>query len=368
MRVLFFGTYDTRPHPRVRVLQEGLRALGDEVLECNAPLGMGTTWRVRMLQHPWLAPALAVRLGTAWSKLWWRMRRIPPVDAIVVGYLGLADVHLARILRRDSTIALDHLAPAAGTALDRGARALPARLLARADRAAVERADVVIVDTPEHQDLLPRGRQEAAVVAPVGAPAAWFRQPRRSTDGIARIVFFGLYTPLQGAPTVGAALRRVLADDLNVAITMIGHGQDLARARQAVGPDPRVRWVRWVAADDLPAVVAGHDICLGIFGTSPKARRVVPNKVYQGAAAGCAVVTSDTPPQRRALAGTGVHVPVGDPDALAAALADLARDPDRLWRSRVAAYDHANRAFRPEQVARPLHERLGAPVREQAAG
>ena len=45
-------------------------------------------------------------------------------------------------------------------------------------------------------------------------------------------------------------------------------------------------------AADLPALVAGHDVCLGIFGTGDKALRVVPNKVFQGAAAGCAIVTS----------------------------------------------------------------------------
>ena len=60
-RVLFFGTYDARKYPRVRVLQEGFEALGDEVLECNAPLRLDTAMRVRIVRHPWLAPVLAVR-------------------------------------------------------------------------------------------------------------------------------------------------------------------------------------------------------------------------------------------------------------------------------------------------------------------
>ena len=45
-------------------------------------------------------------------------------------------------------------------------------------------------------------------------------------------------------------------------------------------------------------MVASHDVCLGIFGDTDKALSVVPTKVYQGAAAGCAVVTSDTAPHR----------------------------------------------------------------------
>ena len=53
---------------------------------------------------------------------------------------------------------------------------------------------------------------------------------------------------------------------------------------------------------------------------------MVPNKVFQGAAAGCAVVTSDTAPQRRVLGDAAVLVPPGDPAALAEALRSLAAD------------------------------------------
>ena len=78
-------------------------------------------------------------------------------------------------------------------------------------------------------------------------------------------------------------------------------GQDRAEAQRLAAGNPRVEWLDWVPAARLPELVARHDVCLGILGTGAKARRVVPNKVYQGAAAGCAVITSDTPPQRSAL-------------------------------------------------------------------
>ena len=75
-------------------------------------------------------------------------------------------------------------------------------------------------------------------------------------------------------------------------------------------------------------------MCLGIFGTGDKAQRVVPNKVFQGAAAGCAIVTSDTAPQRRALGEAAVLVPPGDPGELAGALRQLAADRAALARLR----------------------------------
>lgn len=356
-RVLFFGTYDVRTHPRVQALQEGLAAAGDVVDECNVPLGLDTTMRLRILKRPYLLPVLAVRIAAAWVRLWWRSRRLSPPDAVLVGYLGHFDVHLARRLWPRTPIALDHLISAADTALDRGARpGLLTRLLARLDRAALSIADVPFVDTPEHLDVVPPELRHKIVVVPVGAPDYWFREPQTRTGGSLRVAFFGLYTPLQGAVTIGEAIARVAGSD--VEFTMIGNGQDLAATRAAAGDNRRVRWHDWVDAGDLPDLVAGHDVCLGIFGTGPKARRVVPNKVYQGAAAGCAIVTSDTSPQRSMLDDAAVFLAPGDAGALAAALRDLAEDRDRVEKLRRAAYERADAVFRPARVVVPLRERL----------
>src|SRR5919199_5501004 len=87
-RVLFFGTYDARKYPRVRGLQEGFAALGDELLECNVPLGLDTAARVRILRRPWLVPLLFLRLAVAWARLVRRSRRFRDIDVVVVGYMG----------------------------------------------------------------------------------------------------------------------------------------------------------------------------------------------------------------------------------------------------------------------------------------
>ena len=118
-----------------------------------------------------------------------------------------------------------------------------------------------------------------------------------------KVVFFGLYTPLQGTVTIGKALS--LLSGAPIEVTMIGDGQDRPAAMAAAHACPTIQWLDWVPGDALPSIVAAHDVCLGIFGTTPKALRVVPNKVFQGAAAGCVVVTSDTVPQRQMLGDTG---------------------------------------------------------------
>ncbi len=367
MRLLFFGTYDAGAHPRVAVLRDGLRAHGSTVLECNVPIGLSTAARVSMLRAPWTLPRLAWRLLRCWTELTLRSRRwrTPTSwpDAVVVGYLGHFDVLLARRLFPHVPIVLDHLVGASDTAGDRGVSGgVRQQLLRRLDATALGSADIVVVDTAEHRAALQLPHRARAVVVPVGAPESWFDagDATRTTtyDGPLQVVFFGLFTPLQGAPVIGEALAMLTG----VTTTMIGTGQDLARTRELAGDSPDITWLDWVEGEDLPSVVAGHDVCLGIFGTGPKALRVVPNKVFQGAAAGCAIVTSDTEPQSRALRQAAVLVPPGDPAALADELHALAADRDRLAAARSAARDLARAAFTPTAVTAPLHERLLAVV------
>ncbi len=363
-----FGTYDVRTHPRIGVLVEGLRANGDEVVEVNVPLGIDTAGRVAMLRQPWRLPRLALRLARCWALLAVRGRRAwsrQRPDAVLVGYLGHFDVRLARLLFRRAAIVLDHLIFAADTATDRGeSSSWKMRLLGALDRRALASADLVLVDSEEHAAMVPPELAGRALVVPVGAPASWFAAGAAAAAGGApagpgplRVVFFGLFTPLQGAPAIGAALGE-LAGDPQIRVTMIGQGQDRAETERLAAANPRVEWVDWVSSAALPAVVAGHDVCLGIFGTGAKARRVVPNKVYQGAAAGCAVVTSDSRPQRAALGDAARFVPPGDPVALAAVLRELAADRTALEKLRTAARDRAQDRFAAPAVVGTLRTRM----------
>jgi len=376
MRIIIFGTYDTAMHPRIATIAEGLAARGFDVAECNVPLGLDTAARVDMLARPWRAGGLLARLASRWLALARMARRMPVPDAVVVGYLGHFDVHLARLLFRRGKVpvVLDHLVGASDTGRDRRLDGGPRQMLLRMiDSAALRAADIVVVDTAEHLAALPERHHQRAVVVPVGAPTPWHQAAddaqRPAGSGAPgapdapgapgarlRVAFYGLYTPLQGTPVIGAALGRIAGAPVEV--TMIGRGQDEAQAREAAAANRSVRWLDWVPAAELPALVAAHDVCLGIFGTGEKAKRVVPNKVFQGAAAGCAVITSDTAPQRRVLGDAAILVPPGDPEALAEALLRLSRDREEVLALRKAARHLAQQRFTPEHVVAPLVERL----------
>jgi glycosyltransferase involved in cell wall biosynthesis len=372
MRVIGFGTYDVAQHPRMGVLLQGLLEHGDDVSEVNAPLGITTAERVHMLRVPWRSYRLVIRLVSRWGQLarqGWRAKRSGAIDAVIVGYLGHFDVLLARVLFPRTTVVLEQLVFAADTARDRGTdKGVKLHLMQLIDRLAVAAADLVIVDTDENRDLVPPRARHKVVVVLVGAGETWFAARSRAsahrtaTPGLAptsplRVVFYGLFTPLQGTVTIAHALA-ALADAAGVHTTMIGSGQQWAEVRAIAGTNPRIDWVDWVDAGQLPDVVAAHDVCLGVFGTTPKAHRVVPNKVYQGAAAGCAIVTSDTAPQRRALGDAAAFVSPGDAGELAITIRKLGVDRERLAAHRRAALRRSDVAFTPSAVVLPLRTRL----------
>ncbi len=351
--VLFFGTFDRRRHPRVRVLMEGLAGNGWQIDVLNVPWELDTADRVRSLARPWTAGPALGRLARSWLALWRQGRWVDAPDVVVVGYLGQLDVHLACRLFPESVIVLDDLAPLVGTAVDRDLGGWGRDgFLGIVQAAAARRTDVLVVDTEEHV----AGGDDDAVVVPVGAPGDWFsavQRPRR--PGPLRVIFFGLFTPLQGTSVIAQAMAEVSGE---VELTLVGSGQDLPQVLDHLQGMDSVTHRDWVEPEGLPALVADHDICLGIFGTTSKAYRVVPNKVFQGMAAGCAVVTSDTPPQRRLVSESAILVEPGRPDALAGVLDDLAAAPDAVlsWADR--ACQHAYEHFRPSVVTQALDHRL----------
>jgi hypothetical protein len=109
------------------------------------------------------------------------------------------------------------------------------------------------------------------------------------------VLYFGQYLPLHGLDVIVDAVGR-LATRTDLRFVFIGTGEERARIEPLVrATRADVEFVSWVPYGELGARIASADIVLGIFGSSAKAAMVIPNKVYEAAAMGCAVVTADTP-------------------------------------------------------------------------
>ena len=334
MRVLYFGTYE-RDYPRNAQVISALRQAGVEVVERHVGVWENS-------RQNWSAgPAAAARLALAELRLLRRPRE--EFDAVLVGYPGHFDLPAARRTARGRPVVFNPLVSLSDTLVaDRGRfrdGSLPARTLARIDRRALRSADLVVADTranAEHLAELADLPPERIEVCFVGAEERLFK-PGWAPEDPFTALFVGKLIPLHGLETILAAARA--APELHFRIVGSGQLGDLIRKR----PE-NVEWVPWVEYERLPAELHRAGCALGIFGTSDKAMRVIPNKAFQALACGTPLVTADTPAARELLVQdeSALLVPAGEPEALAAALRTLQANPElaqRLGRGGRAAYE-----------------------------
>jgi glycosyltransferase involved in cell wall biosynthesis len=318
LKVLYFGTYE-RAYPRNAQVISCLRGAGVEVEERHVPV-----WEGR--EHKWAAgPSTALRLLAAELRL--LRRPSDDFDALIVGYPGHLDLTAARLAARGKPIVFNPLVSLEDTLVDdRGrfrAGSLPARALSAVDRRALRSADLVVADTEANaEDLARRARlaHRKVAVCFVGAEERVF-QPGWERRGPFTALFVGKLIPLHGLDTVLEAARLLP----EIPFRVIGSGQ--LEASLAARP-ANVEWSPWVEYERLPGELHAAGCALGIFGTSAKAARVIPNKAFQALACGAPLVTADTPGARELLADgvTALLVPPGEPEALAAAVRRLAGD------------------------------------------
>ncbi len=335
--ILIWGTYDLGK-PRTRILRDGLKAIGCDVIEVHVDVWAGNEDKSQ-LPHRVMVRRL-LRVVMAYPRLAWRFLRAPDHDVVLVPYLGQFDVivlwPLARLRRTPvvwdmflslyDTVVNDRKLATAGSLTGMGLKLL--------ERLGIRAADLVLLDTPAHARHiarlfdLPPGKTASV---PVGAePTAFPRLSRsRQVLGPTRLLFYGQMIPLHGVDTILAAAMSPRGRRLRW--RLIGTGQDIAKVTAAVSRDgaEHIDWLPWVPYAELSNEIERADICLGIFGKSEKAASVVPNKVYQVLLSGRSLITRDSPAMREAFGGEhpGLRlVPAGSPDALLDAVEAFERE------------------------------------------
>jgi glycosyltransferase involved in cell wall biosynthesis len=219
----------------------------------------------------------------------------------------------------------------------------------------------VLVDTPAHADFVSQltgvERRRFRVLW-LGAQEDIFKPLPGVVPEPKLALFHGTFIPLQGIETIVRAAQLLESDGVRVRI--VGDGQERVRiealARELdVG---NVQFVGRLPVSELPGEIAAASLCLGIFGTTPKADRVVPNKLFECLAMCRAVVTADTSAIRLAFDDEIARVPAGDPEALANAVRQLFYDEDRLAQLAKAGHARFERDYSESALAQTLAHHL----------
>lgn len=344
--VLWWGRFDP-DYARNRILRKLLAELG---------------WRVTDF-HPRFSP-----LGD-WEA---RLRGLPRPDLVWAPCFRQRDLAAAHRWARCQGVPLlfDPLISAYDKQVDeRGKLAADssgARRLLDWERHLFRLPDCVLADTLAHRDYFVEVLgvpQDKIMVVFVGAESALFTQGPRISKPAGEpleILFFGSFIPLQGPQTVVEAAR--IYHGPPAKWTLIGRGPMLQQCKRLAAGLDNVGFEDWVPYEYLPERIRKADILLGVFGTTPKAARVIPNKVYQALACGRAVITQPSPAypgEMRQMADGGlIWSAAGDAASLAARVAALASDQADLDRRAEAAAQTSARYFSEQVVRRQLQAGL----------
>ena len=348
LRVGHFGHLDFG-YARNRIVAKALRRAGASVLE------IGDRRRF---------PARTPRLTRAgWAA---------DPDVILVGFPGHSDVATAKLvsLRRRVPVVFDALVSLWETnVLDR--EVVPRRGLAQyryrvTDRVACSLADAILLDTDAHIAWF-----RAAFGIParklhrlwVGADDELMTPCDASAgDGGFTVFFYGSFIPLHGVEHIIGAAKRVQAEDPEVRFVLCGSGQTLPAMRRLIASEgvANVEFLDPRPVPELRRLICSADVCLGIFGTGPKARSVIPNKVFDALACRRPVITGASPAAREALThGKDVWLcPAGDANALADAITTLKADPGARARIATAGHELFVRRFSIDALAADVSRTL----------
>lgn len=369
MKICYFGTYCTQEgYPRNNVIIKGLRKNGIEVIECHVELWKGYGDKARVIKTIFHNVKLIARIFHSYFLLVIKFFFIRDFDIVLVGYPGFIDIFLAKCLTifRRRPLVFDAFISLYDTLVgDRkmvGSNSFKARLLWLIDKYACLAADRVLLDTDADIDYFAREfgiKREKFIRVPVGEDDDIFKpveQPKR--DDVFRVLFFGTYLPLHGLEFIVKAAN-LLRNFKDIHFILVGSGADYDEIQKLSRnlDSNNIEFIKaWKGYDELKQIIAQADVCLGIFGLTDKARRVVPCKVYASLAMAKPLITGDSPSAREMLQDgeTAVLCRMADPEALRDKIAIL-REDSKL-RDKIAKNGHElfTNKFTPLCIAREL--------------
>jgi len=360
-RICFFGTYE-REYIRNWTLREGLRRSGWDIQECHVPIWEKTINKTGRYLGPLSLIFRTIELMLAYIllivKYFFCLRKY---DVMIVGYIGHLDMPLAWLLTRfpRRPLVFSPLISLYDTLVhDRASfsdRSVMSQFLRWMDRWTCARADLVLLDTFAHIDYfvetfkLPRNRFERVLVgaremvedsATSGERVGDHRGAVPGSDEVEpidpkafRVIYTGKFTPLHGL-TYMLKAAYLLRNEPDIEFYFVGTGQlvdEIHETARRLALE-NVQFKDWAPYEKLAGLIAESMVCLGIFGETDKAHRVIPAKVFAALSYGKAVITANTPGSRELLKDgeNAILCDAGDAESLASAILRAKNDPELL--------------------------------------
>ena len=166
------------------------------------------------------------------------------------------------------------------------------------DKLPFKAVDLLIADTEEHKKYYHTTfniELNKIKVLPVGACLSDFSPTTKTKTDKFVVGFYGGFIPLQGVKHI-IETAELLKNDSSIEFRLVGTGFQYAEMQQLAKHKKltNLKFEGWIKYADLPQHINNFDVCLGIFGDTPKAKLVIPNKIFHYAAMGKPIITMES--------------------------------------------------------------------------
>ena len=156
----------------------------------------------------------------------------------------------------------------------------------------MQRADYIIADTAAHKDFFIKelsATAEKVIIIPVSAESELF-QAQAPEKAQPEVLFYGSFVQLQGTHVIIEAAKLTP----HIKWTLLGEGKLKQSCIDQAKGYANIHFESWIDYSNLPSRIGDASVLLGVFGDTPKAKRVIANKVYQSLACARPVISIAT--------------------------------------------------------------------------
>ena len=265
------------------------------------------------------------------SKFFQFLSKKNKADIILVGFVGHPLVKLVKLFT-NKPVVFDVFMSMYNTLVEDKKKikknSIQAKILHYLDRSSCLSADLILLDTNQHINYfikefnIPKHKFKRLYIGALDS--IFYPRDIKEEKGIFIVEFHGGFIPLQGIETIIEAAR-ILKNEKDIVFVLAGSGQTFDKMKLLAGGLGNVSFVGALPPEIIPSFIAHSDVGLGIFGTTKKAFRVIPNKAFEVLAMGKPLITADTISERELLEdGKDVlFSKPGDPKSLADAILKL---------------------------------------------
>lgn len=224
------------------------------------------------------------------------------------------------------------------------------------DKIPLKISDVIIADTEEHKKYFYNKfgiSPDKIFVLPIGVDTTVFFPDVPKKSEYFEVGFYGGFIPLQGVKKI-VETAFCLRKEKDIRFKLAGSGFETQMIQKYIRKLDlkNIDFLGMIEYHKLPSVINSFDICLGIFGDTPKADLVIPNKIFHYAAVKKCIITKNTLPIKEIFTDQlNIILSSNQPEDIAEKILYIRKEPELSNKIAVNAFKLVSEKYNQNQIA-----------------